>query len=326
MIAFAVGLALALSQTRLPPVVGDSLQPFTLATREGEPFHWQPQRPTIICFCAFWCDTWKVQLPRVKEAQQQLSGLPVDFLTVSVDGRWSERGQQASVGVNLSDLGNRWCSALGIDRVPYTLLLDPKGTVRWASSGVLRSQDLAAAARDCLAGATEGGTVYLTFDDFPAPNGNEELLDALRSEGVPATFFCICSRLDANATVVKRAVIEGHKLEIHAWVHDEQATDMDKCRKALQSFGADGSLYRPHGSEFVLDSSSMDRLKLHTDDPYDFQRPGIDELVRRVSGGAEPGCVIQLHAGVTDTIKALPTIIRKLRTRGYNFGVLSAAR
>ncbi|MFI5386274.1 MAG: polysaccharide deacetylase family protein [Fimbriimonadales bacterium] len=308
-----------------PPIVGDSIAPFTLASREGETYSWQPKCATVICFCAFWCDTWKDQLPRVGEAQRELTGLPIDFLTVSVDGRWSERGQKAAVGISLSDPGNRWCSSIGIDRVPYTLLVDPRGIVCWASYGVLRSQDLAAAARDCLAGTAKTGTVYLTFDDFPAPKGDDELLDVLRAENVRATLFCICSRLDASRAAVKRAVNEGHGLEIHAWRHDEPETDLKRCRDALKRFGGDGSLYRPHGSEFVLDEETMQRLDLPVADPYDFQRPGVDELVRRISGQVRPGSIIQLHAGSRDTISALPQIIAALRRRGFSFGVLEKA-
>ncbi|HWA82715.1 MAG TPA: polysaccharide deacetylase family protein [Fimbriimonadaceae bacterium] len=302
-----------------PPVVGDRIAPFTLATREGRPFEWKPKRATVICFCAFWCDTWKDQLPRVREAEEALRGLPVDFLTVSVDGRWSERGKQAAVGADLSDQGNRWCSSIGIDRVPYTLLLDKEGVVRWASYGVLRSLDLVGAARQALAGKGSGGAVYLTFDDFPAPKGNDELLDVLRAQRVPATFFCVCSRLDAYSDAVRRAVAEGHRLEIHAWIHDEPRTDLAKCQAALRRFGGDGSLFRPHGSEYVLDASTMARLSFPVVDPYDFQRPGKDELIRRISGSVRPGAVIQLHAGAQETVAALPDIIAKLRQRGFVF-------
>lgn len=305
-----------------PPVVGDRLAPFTLATRLGQPFDWKPRRATVICLCAFWCDTWKDQLPRIREAQDALKGMPIDFLTVSVDGRWSERGKSAAVGVNLSDLGNRWCSSIGIDRVPYTLLLDKDGVVRWTSYGVLRSQDLEGAARSALNGSALGGTVYLTFDDFPAPKGNDELLDVLRAQGVTATFFCVCSRLDTHAVAVRRAVAEGHRLEIHAWIHDEAQTDLDRCRTALRRFGGDGSLFRPHGSEFILNAKTMERLKFPVVDPYDFQRPGKDELVRRISGVVRPGSVIQLHAGAEGTVAALPSIIAKLRQRGFTFGSL----
>jgi peptidoglycan-N-acetylglucosamine deacetylase len=320
----AAGLAMGLPSG--PPVLGDHIAPFTLGTREGQTYSWKPGRITVICFCAFWCDTWKDQLPRAGEAKKGLQGLPIDFLTVSVDGRWSERGQAAAVGANLSDQGNRWCSTIGIDRVPYTLLLDKSGVVRWASWGVLRSQDLMDEARSSLNGQAAVGAVYLTFDDFPGPRLNDELLDVLRAQNVPATFFCICSRLDASKDVVKRAVNEGHELEIHAWAHDESSTDLVRCRDELRRFGGDGTFFRPHGSEFVIDEETHKRLPLPVADPYDFKRPGPNELVRRISSQVRPGSIIQLHAGAQDTIAALPVLIAKLRQRGFSFAVLDRPR
>jgi peptidoglycan/xylan/chitin deacetylase (PgdA/CDA1 family) len=307
-----------------PPVVGDTIATFTLATAQGQPFAWKPKRPTVICFCAFWCDTWKDQLPRLREGQRDLAGAQVDFLTVSVDGRWSELGQKAAVGKNLSDAGNRWCSSIGIDRVPYTLVLDGRGIVTWAAYGVFRSQELVSAVRG--AQKSEGGTIYLTFDDFPSPKGDDDLLDVLRASDAPATFFCVCSRLDAYAVSVKRAVSEGHRLEVHAWQHDEAKTDLVRCRNALRKYGGDGSLYRPHGSEFVLQAETMQRLPLRVCDPYDFQRPGPDELIRRISGQVSDGTIIQLHAGAKDTIAALPRLIANLRKRGYSFAALNSRR
>src|SRR4051794_5353901 len=98
---------------RSAPVIGDKLEPFTIQNREGQSYSWSPRRKTVISFCAFWCDTWKDQLPRVRQAANDLKGLPIDFLTVSVDGRWSERGQAAAVGTSLSDLGGKWTGRIG---------------------------------------------------------------------------------------------------------------------------------------------------------------------------------------------------------------------
>ena len=51
-------------------------------------------------------------------------------------------------------------------------------------------------------------------------------------------------------------------------------------------------------------------------DPYDYTRPGKEELRRRILLAAKPGCIVLLHAGVSDTIDVLPGIIASLRERG----------
>jgi peptidoglycan/xylan/chitin deacetylase (PgdA/CDA1 family) len=120
----------------------------------------------------------------------------------------------------------------------------------------------------------------------------------------------------------QRTVSEGHDLEIHGWLHDEAVPAFGRCKDALASFGGDGTLYRAHGSEQVIVIGTGARLKRAVIDPYDYQRPGVKELVRRVTNQLRPGAIIQLHAGVRDTIEALPAIIDNAHKRGFEFGKL----
>jgi len=319
---FALLLLLALAgDVKAAPGPGDSVAPFTLRTLASQPFEWRPGRVTVVTCCAFWCDTWKTQLPRVTEAEKSLRGLPVDFLTVSVDGRWTEKGKSASAGQMLGDAGGRWTSSVGIDRVPYTFVVDGHGVVAFAAYGTLRTQELIDKIRDTLNGKPSGGVVYLTFDDFPAKSGNDELLDVLRAEGVSASFFCICSKVGAYGSVCRRAVREGHALQIHSWDHDSDRPELSRCEAALAAFGADPTLYRPPGSEKLLKVAGGS-LQAPIVDPYDFARPGASELARRVSLKVRSGSIIQLHAGVAETRAALPGIIASLRQRGFTFAVL----
>lgn len=303
-----------------PPAFGDVIPSFTLQG-QGRAVAYRPLRVTVLTFCAFWCDTWKDQLPRVAESKRTLTGLPVDFMTISVDGRWSERGRSAAVGQALSDSGGTLTERLGIDRVPYTLLVDERGVVRWVAYGVLRSDELTRQVRKTLQGTVAGGTVYLTFDDFPADKLNDELLDVLRAKRVPATFFCICSKLASHKAETSRAVREGHDLEVHAWSHEEQATDWNRCAAALNVFGVQPIWLRRSGTEDI-ESRGGAKLSIRKVDPYDFKRPSVGELTRRILYSVRDQNVIQLHAGVQPTIQALPGIIDNLRSRGYRFELL----
>jgi peptidoglycan/xylan/chitin deacetylase (PgdA/CDA1 family) len=54
-------------------------------------------------------------------------------------------------------------------------------------------------------------------------------------------------------------------------------------------------------------------------DASDYLKPGVAQIVQRVLAGAHPGAIVLMHDGGGDrsqTIAALPTIIRKLRARG----------
>jgi peptidoglycan-N-acetylglucosamine deacetylase len=307
---------------------GEQVRPFTLAVKGGGAFQWKPGRAAVLSFCAFWCDTWKEQNERLAAARKALQGLPVDFLTVSVDGRWAERGGEKIRGPVLLDPGGAFSSSLGIQAVPYTLVLDPRGRILYAAQGIVRSAAVQEVLRDLVNGeeTRASGTVFLTFDDFPAGEGDDALLDLLRVHDLKATFFCIGRNIEANREVVRRAAAEGHSLQLHSWDHDPHPGEdpqHERCIRALEEAGASRpGLYRPPGrAEIVkLDGTAV---PVHTVNPYDYKRPGEKELVRRVLLAAKPGSVILLHAGVSETREALPEILASLRKRGLGFGVLA---
>jgi hypothetical protein len=182
-IAF-MGLGSALVADPLPGVKVPSVR---LLERNAASLDWHPGRVTVFSFFAFWCDTWKTQCPRLVEARGALSGLPVDFYTVSVDGRWSDiAGYDARLPCALDLSG--WAKEIGVDRVPTTVVVDESGTVRWSHSGVVRVEDLLHEARAAFA-PRSAGEVMLRFDDFSDSSGGFKLLDTLRRLDVRAELF-----------------------------------------------------------------------------------------------------------------------------------------
>lgn len=63
------------------------------------------------------------------------------------------------------------------------------------------------------------GLVALTFDDGPDPEWTPRILDVLKREGVPASFFIIGENGQANPELVKRIVREGHDIGNHTFTH-----------------------------------------------------------------------------------------------------------
>ena len=304
-----------------PPAPGDSLEPFELRQLGSSQFTWQPGRVTVLTVVAYWCDTWKTQFKRLDTVSRSLKGLPVDQIAVSIDGRWTDLSRDGKWGVQLEDKGRTWTGPLGIDRVPYTFVVDASGTIRYAVFGIVRSEEVIRAAREAVALPAEKGTVALTFDDFPQP-GDKELLDVLSQEDVPATFFCIGSRVAGAQELVRRAAYEGHSLEVHSWAHSAAKPELERCANGLAELvGVRPRLYRAPGSRQVLDFGFKPVGPLAVA-PFDFQRPSALEISRRTLLQVRPGCVVQLHSGVQETVEALPTIIGNLKRRGYTFVTL----
>jgi len=318
--AMAAFLLLGTKLAFADPSIGDRWTVFRMLDTRGRSAEWRPGRVTVFSFCAYWCDTWKTQVPRLVEAQGALKGLPVDIVTISTDGRWSEVAANNGGLTLWRDAGGDWSHKAGVDRVPTTVVLDPSGKVVFSRGGIVRRDDLIPAVQKALAGTTaDGGSIYLTFDDFPPPSGGEDLLDVLRSSGVKATFFCLGSRVESSSKLLLRAIREGHSVQCHSWDHKASDPQLNRCHEVFKRvLRQDFGLYRAPGSEKIVGLEVQPPVT----DPYDFTRPKASELLRRINSSVHSGSEIQLHAGVQVTLDALPEIVRRLRGRGFDFATL----
>lgn len=314
-------VALAMNQD--PPLKGDHIAPFTAVEVSGDVYEWKPGRVTVLCAFAYWCDTWKTQCQRLMDARGKSVGLPVDFIAISVDGQWLEVDKKANWSRKMVDVGSRWSKSLGIDRVPYTLVIDESGTVEWAGYGISRSEDIMREVRSAMSHTDrDANTVYLTFDDFPAKSNNAELLDTLRRLQVHASFFVIGESAEKDSKWLSRAIDDGNRLEVHGWRHTAEDSDPEQCRKWIEhETGQNPKWVRAPGSSIVQDFSGHKFISPDID-PYDFLRPGAAELKRRVFGRMKAGSILHLHAGVKDTIDALPDIIERGLKLGFRFEAL----
>lgn len=62
--------------------------------------------------------------------------------------------------------------------------------------------------------------VYLTFDDGPVPKITERLLDILKQEEVPATFFVVGKEIIGREAILQRIYQEGHSIGLHSYTHN----------------------------------------------------------------------------------------------------------
>jgi peptidoglycan/xylan/chitin deacetylase (PgdA/CDA1 family) len=208
-----------------------------------------------------------------------------------------------------------------------TLLVDSMGTIRWLRQGIVRSDELVAAIR-WIDQPQEGRTVYLTFDDFPSARYSDELLDFLRAENVPATFFVLGQNAKLNPRPVLRAHREGHQLGSHSWSHQADKPNHSATDAWFKGNGLPiPNLYRPPGSSKIINRSRDESLAVKVVvDPYDYLRPPRDEFLQRLVQGLKPGAVVQLHAGVDRTLEVLPEWVRAARSQGYRFELLPLTR
>jgi len=124
-----------------PVTVGGRAPDFTLPTVRGNPVSLGALRgrPLVLNFWAFWCDTWKAQMPHLRSLAAQRRDLDFEVLAVSVDGTRmhtyrSHEPQGVPFPVAL-DHGGAVTRAYGVQKVPTVLVVDAHGVVRYRASG-----------------------------------------------------------------------------------------------------------------------------------------------------------------------------------------------
>jgi peptidoglycan/xylan/chitin deacetylase (PgdA/CDA1 family) len=175
----------------------------------------------------------------------------------------------------------------------------------------------------------------LTFDDGPGPY-TPKILSILQHEKVTATFFevGVLERYFGSSTdtiVDKHFAVGDHTQGHLAMSRLSQAGQQAQILEETSAIGAHGApfprLFRPpfglwNATTLKILAQYKMLMVMWTVDTRDWRRPGASEIVSSVLKGARPGAIILLHdagGNRSETIKALPIIIKELRSRGYKF-------
>jgi peptidoglycan/xylan/chitin deacetylase (PgdA/CDA1 family) len=175
--------------------------------------------------------------------------------------------------------------------------------------------------------------VSLTFDDGPNETFTPQVLDLLAAHGVTATFFVLGSAVEQFPDLARRIVAEGHRLANHSWDHadltaigpDALAEQIDKTTAAITAVtGTTPRCLRPpfgRTNDAVQAAARARGLAIAkwSKDTRDYERPGVQYIVRHALEGAVSGGVILFHDSGPDmsqTVAALPAIIKGIQARG----------
>lgn len=121
--------------------VGDSAPDFALLDVNGKQHRLADfkGKTVVLNFWAFWCDTWKDELPHLKELADQQDELGFCLVAISVDGtRLLEFLKRTNGDVPfpvLLDVGGKVSAAYQVAHVPTVVLVDGEGRVRFVKSG-----------------------------------------------------------------------------------------------------------------------------------------------------------------------------------------------
>lgn len=190
---------------------------------------------------------------------------------------------------------------------------------------------------------TEIKTICLTFDDGPTDSTTPKILDILRKENIPATFFVIGRQISSRKEILQRTFDDGHAIGIHTYSHEYKQIyasssallgDIRRCQKSIREILPEwnSDLYRFPGGEAGLSESLVSAVKnagyricswnASVEDAVSPNASAEDLYNNAVrSAGEKNHVILLLHDGVgyRETVRALPKIIDYFRGKGYTF-------
>ena len=192
-------------------------------------------------------------------------------------------------------------------------------------------------------------TIVLTFDDGPNPTYTPTVLKILKKYDVPGTFFLVGSMVSRYPSIVKQMVEQGEEVGIHTFTHVDLSyqsdarikREMEQTQLALAgAAGITTTLFRaPYSSETdaidnysypvykKLGASGYTSVFVDTDSD-DWKQPGVAKIIKWATPSGTSGSSVLFHdaGGVrSQTMKALPQYIEKMKAKGYTFTTVSGA-
>ena len=247
--------------------------------------------------------------------------------------------------VTMERLGRDWSvvstSAITVGtKRQFSAKLSAKQRGHWRVQVALPKTAAHVAATDTAMFKVVGAKVIaLTFDDGPWPTSTARIVSALSKGYAEATFFELGSQIGGRAALSRSVLAHGNAIGIHSWNHAlmTRRSSSVNAKDLKQSLGAlkKATEYKarwfrpPYGATNASLKKTAKSLGLGqvlwTVDTLDWKYRVKSSIVSRALAGAKDGGVILMHDGGgprSATVAAVPTIIQKLRAKGYDFVTL----
>ena len=168
--------------------------------------------------------------------------------------------------------------------------------------------------------------IALTFDDGPS-SYTSQVISILRHKHAEGTFFEIGEQVPADPADSRRVIKAGFELANHSLHHETDpgsASMAETNRRIKKATGFEPCLFRPPGGAYNSGVvSSARKLGMTTViwdiDTRDWTTPGSGAIYS-TAVHARSGSIVLMHDGGgnrSQTVAALPKIIRTLRQRGF---------
>lgn len=180
--------------------------------------------------------------------------------------------------------------------------------------------------------------VSLTFDVMQGNESTEKLIEILKEYHVSATFFVTGEWAERYPDSVKALYEAGHEImngsdtypHMPTLTRSKMITQINACGDKIQAVtGVRPTLFRaPYGdynNDLMEVLTSLKLTGIQWDvDSYDAKGLTADGIVKRVTSEVGSGSIVLFHSDGDHTSEALPLVIEKLQSEGYEFLPVSA--
>ncbi len=180
--------------------------------------------------------------------------------------------------------------------------------------------------------------IYLTFDAGYENGFTAQILDVLKQQEVPATFFLVKHYLETEPDLVKRMAAEGHIVGNHTATHPDMSkistyealkAELEPVEQLYQKITGQEmkKYYRPPQGKFqeanLKDAQQMGYKTFFWSLAYaDWdvnKQPKEEDAIEKLCSRIHPGAVVLLHSTSETNAKILDRLISKWKEMGYTF-------
>ncbi|GIO27871.1 delta-lactam-biosynthetic de-N-acetylase [Ornithinibacillus bavariensis] len=180
-------------------------------------------------------------------------------------------------------------------------------------------------------------TLYLTFDNGYEQGYTEGILDVLKKEKVPATFFVTGHYVNSQPELIKRMVDEGHIIGNHSYHHPDftiltkevMKRELETLEEAVRKVSSQDDIKYVRPPKGMFNQQTLEWANelgyihvfwsLAIIDWNTNAQKGWQYAYDQVMEQVHPGAIILLHAVSEDNAMAMEKMLQDLKKNGYTF-------
>ena len=185
-------------------------------------------------------------------------------------------------------------------------------------------------------GNKESKNIYVTFDLGYEAGYTENILNTLKENNVPATFFITAHYVNTSSDLVQRMINDGHIIGNHTVNHksmpalnEQELTNelMDLHTAIYEKFGYEMKYMRPPKGEYSERAlsyiSKLGYIPVMWSFAYadwdESAQPSKESAINKIVDNVHNGEIMLLHATSKTNMEILDSVIKKIKDLGYEF-------